>query len=463
MIADLKPYTEYKESGQEWLGQVPKHWGLQPGHAAFDKRKIPNTGLKENTVLSLSYGKIKVKPTDKQHGLVPESYETYQIVDEGNIIIRGTDLQNDKTSLRIGLSRNRGIISSAYLCLQCRDTVIPEYGYQILNTFDLTKAIYRYGSGLRQNLDHGEIKRLPIFLPPPTEQSAIVRFLDHWNARLEKAIRSKRRVIALLQEQKQAIIHRAVTRGLHPDVPLKPSGIPWLGDIPKNWEAKRIKYLLREVDNRSTTGLEPLLSMRMHHGLVVFSEHFTRPPQAATLVGFKIVRPRQFVVNRMQAGNGVIFPSCLSITGLVSPDYAVFDPIADVNVDYLGELFRSRTLRVKFRSESKGLGTGTSGFMRLYNDRFGAIHIPLPPREEQDSILKGIGEQSADLNTAIARTEREIALMQEYRTRLTADLVTGKLDVREAVVKLPDLPDEANAEPPLDEVEGELEPQEAEV
>ena len=109
------------------------------------------------------------------------------------------------------------------------------------------------------------------------------------------------------------------------------------------------------------------------------------------MVGFKIVKPRQFVVNRMQAGNGVIFPSCLSITGLVSPDYAVFDPIADVNVDYLGELFRTRKLRVKFRSESKGLGTGTSGFMRLYNDRFGAIHIPLPPRVEQDCcfVMKG--------------------------------------------------------------------------
>ncbi len=459
MIEGLKPYAEYKESGQKWLGGVPAHWDLKPGHAAFAKRKEPNRGMKEKIVLSLSYGRIKVKATDKQHGLVPESYETYQVVNEGNVIIRGTDLQNDHTSLRIGLSRNRGIISSAYLCLEAQPVVTPDYGYQILNVFDLTKAIYRYGSGLRQNLDHGEIKRLPIFLPPPDEQAAIVRFLDHANRKIDGFIRAKRKLIGLLNEQKQAIIHRAVTRGLDPDVPLKPSGIPWLGDIPKHWEAKRIKYLLREVDNRSTTGLEPLLSMRMHHGLVVFSEHFTRPPQAATLVGFKIVRPRQFVVNRMQAGNGVIFPSCLSITGLVSPDYAVFDPIADVNVDYLGELFRSRTLRVKFRSESKGLGTGTSGFMRLYNDRFGAIHIPLPPRKEQDSILKGVGEQSTDLNAAIARTEREIALMQEYRTRLTADLVTGKLDVREAAAHLPAPPVDAAAEPapdePLEETESE--------
>ena len=287
-----------------------------------------------------------------------------------------------------------------------------------------------------------------------------MRFLDHANRKIDGFIRAKRKLIALLGEQKQAIIHRAVTRGLDPNAPLKPSGIPWLGDIPKHWEVKRIKYLLREVDNRSTTGLEPLLSMRMHHGLVVFAEHFSRPPQAATLVGFKIVKPRQFVVNRMQAGNGVIFSSCLSITGLVSPDYAVFDPIADVNVDYLGELFRTRTVRTKFRAESKGLGTGSSGFMRLYNDRFGAVHIPLPPRVEQDAILKGLGEELSDLNTAIARTEREIALMQEYRTRLTADVVTGKLDVRPAAVHLPALP--ATPDPAADESPEEIEPEEAE-
>src|ERR1039458_4245886 len=128
---------------------------------------------------------------------------------------------------------------------------------------------------------------------------------------------------------------------------------------------KRIKYLLREVDHRSTSGSEPLLSMRRNHGLVLFAEHFTRPPQAATLVGFKIVRPGQFVVNRMQAGNGVIFASTL--TGLVSPDYAVFGPIGDANVEFLGELFRSRKVRAKFRAESKGLGTGSPGFFSVHN------------------------------------------------------------------------------------------------
>src|ERR1039458_873858 len=219
---------------------------------------------------------------------------------------------------------------------------------------------------------------------------------------------------------------------------------------------KRIKYLLREVDHRSTSGSEPLLSMRRNHGLVLFAEHFTRPPQAATLVGFKIVRPGQFVVNRMQAGNGVIFASTL--TGLVSPDYAVFGPIGDANVEFLGELFRSRKVRAKFRAESKGLGTGSSGFLRLYNDRLGAIHVALPPRDEQSAILRGLADDLSGVNTAITHLEREIALLREYRTRLVADVVTGKLDVRPAARQLPAEAVAPEAAVPADDLADEVEP-----
>src|SRR5690606_28774822 len=130
--------------------------------------------------------------------------------------------------------------------------------------------------------------------------------------------------IALLNEQKQAIINRAVTRGLDANVQLKVSGVPWLGDVPAHWQVKRIKYLMRSVDVRSTTGDEVLLSMRKYHGLVPYHEHFHKPPQAATLKGFKIVKPGQVVVNRMQAGFGLIFSS--KYDGLVSPDFGVFQP-----------------------------------------------------------------------------------------------------------------------------------------
>ena len=461
MIEGLEPYAEYKESGQKWLGQVPRQWTSFPlCRIATPKSECGRTDLELLSVY-LHRGVIRYADSGGQVHKPSLDLSKYQVVAPGDFVL------NNQQAWRgsIGVSKFQGIISPAYVVLKLSPNLNPDYANYLFRSPAMVAQFVTASRGvgdIQRNLFYPDLRNSIAIVPPPDEQAAIVRFLDHANRKIDGFIRAKRKLIGLLNEQKQAIIHRAVTRGLDPDVKLRPSGIPWLGDIPKHWEVTRIKYLLREVDNRSSMGKEPLLSMRMHHGLVVFAEHFTRPPQAATLVGFKIVRPRQFVVNRMQAGNGVIFPSCLDITGLVSPDYAVFDPIADVNVDYLGELFRTGALRVKFRSESKGLGTGTSGFMRLYNDRFGAIHIALPPRKEQDEILKGIGEQSADINTAIARTEREIALMQEYRTRLTSDIVTGKLDVREAAAKLPDLPTEPAGEALTDEALDDSETEDAE-
>lgn len=461
MIADLKPYSEYKESGQEWLGDVPKHWKLSPGHAAFDKRKIPNHGLKESTVLSLSYGRIKVKPTDKQHGLVPESYETYQIVDEGNIIIRGTDLQNDHTSLRIGLVRNRGIISSAYLCLQCRDTVTPEYGYQILNTFDLTKAIYRYGSGLRQNLDHGEIKRLPIFLPPVSEQSAIVRFLDHWNGRLEKAIRSKRRVIALLQEQKQAIIHRAVTRGLDPHVKLKDSGIPWLGDVPEHWEVSSLRRHWRVTDCKhlTVTFVEDGIPLASVREVQSFTLNLSRCKKT-TLPWYKMLiegdrKPKRG--DLIYCRNASVGACALVETEI---DFAMGQDVCLIRSQKQNQRFLNYLLHSPFMNHQLELLLVGSTFKRINVSDIKALTVLVPTREEQDAICEYLDDNLSIYDTAIARFEREITLLREYRTRLTADVVTGKLDVRAAAAQLPDSEQEpAVLEAPeeeceLEEVEG---------
>src|SRR6266545_2181771 len=128
----LSCYSEYKESGVSWLGRVPSHWDIKPGFAGYREKQQKNTGMAEKRVLSLSYGRIVIKSEDKLHGLVPESFETYQIVNPGDIIIRSTDLQNDWNSLRVGLVRDRGIITSAYLCFRTTGTLSPEYGYQLL-------------------------------------------------------------------------------------------------------------------------------------------------------------------------------------------------------------------------------------------------------------------------------------------------------------------------------------------
>ena len=247
MIRGLKPYPEYTTPAVTWLEKIPAHWDIEPGFAAFREKQQKNIGMVEDRVLSLSYGRIVIKPTDKLHGLVPESFETYQVVDPGDIIIRSTDLQNDWTSLRVGLVRDRGIIMSAYLCLKMVGSISSEYGYLQLHTLDLLKVFYGMGSGLRRNLDFSDFKRMPILVPPREEQDAIVRLLDHANRRIERYIRAKKKLTALLNEQKQAIIHRAVTRGLDSAVRLKPSGVPWLGDIPKHWEVSRLKFEASDI------------------------------------------------------------------------------------------------------------------------------------------------------------------------------------------------------------------------
>ena len=450
LSAGLKPYSEYKDSGVSWMGDVPREWRVERTKWVFRNVKELNVGRRNTNVLSLTLRGVVNNDPDSPEGMVPKDYATYQIFRKHDLVFKLIDLENIRTS-RVGLVHEDGIMSSAYVRLIPSKSANVRFFY--FQFFDIyTRAIFNaLGAGVRSTLGPTDLGELRITIPQPDEQAAIVRFLDHATHRLDKAVRAKRKTIALLNEQKQAIIHRAVTRGLSPDVPFKDSGIPWLGQIPAHWGVMRIKYLLREVDDRSVTGSEPLLSMRMHHGLVLFAEHFTRPPQAATLVGFKIVRPGQFVVNRMQAGNGVIFASTL--TGLVSPDYAVFDPIGDANVDFLGELFRSRKVRAKFRAESKGLGTGSSGFMRLYNDRLGAIHVALPPRAEQCSILTGLAGELSDIKNAISRFEREIELLREYRTRLIADVVTGKLDVREAAARLSTVESALADEPELAAIE----------
>lgn len=454
MIADLKPYAAYKDSGLAWLGQVPDHWHVKPTFGAFIPNRERNFGMKEKTVLSLSYGRIVVKPPEKLHGLVPESFETYQIVNPGDIVVRTTDLQNDHTSLRIGMVRNRGIITSAYLALRLQGGMSPDFGFQFLSVWDASKAIYGYGSGLRQSLGFSDFKRMPVAVPPPEEQAAIVRFLDWANARLERTIRAKRRVIALLTEQKQAIIHRAVTRGLDPTAPLKPSGIAWLAEVPSHWNLVPIKRLLSQMDygtseSSTESGRIRVLTMKnIQNGEVIvprsggldsvnnsllLAHHdllFTRTNGNPNLVG-------KVGIFRGQLADEISFAS-----------YLVRLRVRDLNEPRWLHLLLNSTAFWPFARSHALVNLQTN----LNSTRYGKFPVPVPPRHEQLQIVDWVEEESKGLNAAISSLNREIDLLREYRTRLVTDVVTGKLDVREAAAQLPNEP--VNTEP-VEDVEAE--------
>jgi hypothetical protein len=195
----------------DWVGPVPKTWDVVPMSGVFEVVKQKNIGLIENTVLSLSYGRVVIKPAEKLRGLVPESFETYQIIEPGDVIVRPTDLQNDTTSLRIGQARDRGIITSAYIALRPKKHVDSDYVMMQLAAYDFLKVLYGFGSGLRQNLDFKHLKHVPMMLPSLAEQSAIVSRVRAKTESVEQAHAAILQEIALLKEYRTRLISDVVT------------------------------------------------------------------------------------------------------------------------------------------------------------------------------------------------------------------------------------------------------------
>ena len=388
-------------------------------------------------------GTVTLRKNRRTEGFTESLKEIgYQGVRQGDLVIH----QMDAFAGAVGVSDSDGKGTPVYSVCSPTEHANPLYYAHVVREMARSQWILALAKGIRErssDFRYAEFARQALPLPPIAEQAAIVRYLDHVDRRIRRYVSAKRKLIALLEEEKQAVINQAVTRGIDPNVRLKPSDVEWLGDVPEDWERRRLKTVLKPIDQRSATGSETLLSLRRDHGVVVYAEHFTRPPQSRSLVGrCKLVRVGHLVVNRLQANNGLVFSSALD--GLVSPDYSVFQEKAPVHMPYLSDLLRTPTFRAHFRRNATGLGTGTAGFLRLYDDTLLETPVFLPSPSDQGRIVEYLDKSTADIDTAIGRTHRQIELIEEYRTRLIADVVTGKLDVREAAARLPDEPGDAD-------------------
>jgi type I restriction enzyme S subunit len=429
MIRSTVRYPSYTDTGLPWLGRIPAHWLVT--YLKFQTRFINGAAFKPGEWSSKGTPIIRIENLNgsdefnRCEGHVDAKYH----VRDGDLLFAWSG--NIGTSFGPYLWSKAGLfyLNQHIFRLDGYD-LQKKYFYWVLKA--VTSFIESKTSGIigLVHVTKADLGRIPVPQIPADEQVGIANFLDLKTSEMDRLIEKKRRLIELFEEQKKAAVNIGVTRGTDPNVPLKPSGIDWIGEYPAHWSLKRIKHILRAVDERSETGKEPLLSMRMYHGLVPYDDHYERAPQVATLVGYKLVRPGQVVVNRMQAGNGLIFAS--SLFGLVSPDYSVFNVSEDVLPAFVATRFRSDTARKKFRQESKGLGTGTSGFLRLYDDRLAAIHIAMPPKAEQAKILDHLNITVGRIEEAISTAKREIELIQEFRTALISEIITGKLDVRAA-------------------------------
>jgi type I restriction enzyme S subunit len=335
-----------------------------------------------------------------------------------------------------------------------RQGCAPWYYHHLYRTPSFAKEAERWSYGITSDmwsLRPEHFKVIHSAQPPPDEQAAIVRFLDHANRKIDGFIRAKRKLIGLLNEQKQAIIHRAVTRGLNPDAPLKPSGIPWLGDIPEHWEVRKMKSLVTTYggmtpskgEARYWSGKIPWVSPK---DMKVRELHDSRDhisDSAVRTTGISIIQPPAVLI----VVRGMIlarkFPVAVTrVPVTVNQDMKALVPKPELNAGYLVSLLSGIQADLLLLIEIAGHGTCC-----LRTDAWGAFALPIPPLGEQQEIQRYLETRLSTQDAAIARTEREIALMQEYRTRLTADVVTGKLDVRSAANCLPDEIPELPSEP----------------
>ena len=225
-----------------WFGEIPEGWRVVPLYGVASERKVPNKGLRETNLLSLSYGRIVRKDIETNEGLLPASFETYQIVNSDDIVLRMTDLQNDQRSLRSALVEEAGIITSAYLALVLRD-VDPRFMAYQFRAIDLMKVFYSMGGGLRQSIGFGDLKRLAVLTPPLEDQRAIADYLDRETAQIDAFIAKNEELIALLAERRTATITSVLTSGLEES----PDGRDgrWFGAVPAHWESMPLRYLLR--------------------------------------------------------------------------------------------------------------------------------------------------------------------------------------------------------------------------
>ena len=421
----MERYDSYKDSDVKWLGEIPSHWEVNKAkYYLYSKKSIAGKDSTKYQRLALTLNGIIKRQDGDDLGLNPDKLDTYQIVDQNDLIFKLIDLENYKTS-RVGLTPYKGIVSPAYIRLKCRGNINMRYmEYYYLNMW------YRHifndlGSpGVRSNLSSADLLNLSILIPLLKEQDAIVSFLDEATSKMDAAIAQQQKMIDLLNERKQIIINNAVTKGLDPSVPLKDSGIDWIGKIPAHWEVVRLKYLLSESKERSLSGNEEPLSMSQIYGLIPTKEMNIIPNMASSFVGAKIVRKGDLVFNKLKAHLGVFNVS--RYNGLVSPDYAVYSSTGRVNLAFLEYIFKTPKCIHEFIKLITGVGAGLS---RLYTSDLYSIYCAIPSIEEQTKICKFIEERTSNIRNAIINCQKQISLLQERKQIIINDVVTGKVKI----------------------------------
>ena len=425
----MKPYPDYFITPLPWLPNIPAHWELVRNKNIFEETKdVVGDDIDAYPLLSLTTKGIILYDVASGKGKFPKDFNTYKIVKPGDMAFCLFDI--DETPRTVGLSQYNGMLTGAYTIFHVAN-INPHYAYYYYLLLDNVKAMRPLYSGLRKTINAGTFLSCKLPLPPRPEQDQIVRFLDWKVSSINRLISIKRKQIALLHERQRVYISHIVTHGLHNNVSTKNSGVEWIEDIPEHWQTMRCKYLFSERDERSQEGQEQHLSMSQKYGLVPDSQLDERRMLSESYAGGKLCYKDDLVLNRLKAHLGVFALSPQS--GVISSDYTVLIPNTERVLPTFAEtVLKSDRCRGELRIRVRGI---IEGFWRLYTDDFNTIVLPVPPIEEQAEIMEYIIEFRDKTKKYEDSLAQEISTLQEFKTRLISDVVTGKIDVRD--IKVP--------------------------
>ena len=453
MTADIKPYPVYKDPGVPWLGQVPEHWNVRRIKSMFhekDERRCDGTGA----LLSLTRTRGIIphsEATDRLAGA--ENLSKYKVCGVGDLVMN----RMQAWSGMFALSSLEGVVSPDYSVFRAVGSCDAKYFELLFRTPPGVAQFARLSKGIGSGFNRlytEDFGGVLVAVPPTDEQSSIVRYLDHADRKVRHAIRARQQLIKLLTEQKQAIIQRAVTRGLNPDVRLKPSGVPWLGDVPDHWEVLPLKRVSRVQGGYAFSS-----SLFDDHGVPIV--RMTNLKSGRLKLAGATCVPESECIDRFSARAGDLL---YGLSGSIGNFGVVRDEDLPVQINQRVGRFVPLLSRIsgsylalvvqtpEFSRQVLDMCTGTAqlNVSPLDVER---VVITVPSLPEQTAILGYAHDATAILDNAIDAARREIDLLREYRTRLIADVVTGKLDVRDVPV-----PDDETDVPPeelesIDDVE----------
>lgn len=438
-MSEITTYEKTKDSGIEWIGSVPSHWRVHTLYQLVTQVKEKNSNLQEKNLLSLSYGKIKRKDIDSPDGLLPASFDGYNIIEDGDIVLRLTDLQNDHTSLRVGLATERGIITSAYTTLRPIDTSNSKYLFYLLHAFDLKKGFYGMGSGVRQGLNYAEVKELRVVLPSQDEQNAIVRFLDNQCGQIDSIIEEAKSSIAEYKKLREAVIFEAVTRGIKHREKTKDSGIKWIGEISESFSITRMRYIVSEY-KAGPFGSSLITDKLNNQGniLVYTPEHIaTQRTDLENNLYLPEERRKEMAQFFLQPGN-IIFPIVGSLgramlitdsmpEGIINQRLAKFKlDESKIDTEYFLWMFARSTFYAQFIE----VNCRGSFIVNLTKTIVYDMPVILPNTlEEQRQISAYLKRKCGLIDELIKQKQSLVKELADYKKSLIFETVTGKRKV----------------------------------